>query len=304
MKGAAMDFTVKSDGDGVLLRSYLKKLRISGKLVSHLKTVPDGICVNGEHVTVRRLLSAGDVISLAVEDTESNESILPVKLPVDVLYEDSDLIVCSKPPFMPTHPSCNHHDDTLANALAYYFAQSGQNFVFRPVNRLDRNTSGVVMVAKNARAAAFMHTEMTKNRIEKTYFALAEGELTGEGRIETYLCRTEKSIIVRRVCNENDEGAQYALTEYRCLACADGLTALSLRLHTGRTHQIRVHMAHIGHPLLVDDLYGKESPYISRQALHAHTLSFNRPYDEKRICVTAPLPEDIKNAARICNFTE
>ena len=299
-----MDFTVKSDGDGVLLRSYLKRIRISGKLVSHLKAVPNGICVNGEHVTVRRVLREGDVISLAIEDTEFNESITPVELPIEILYEDADLIVCSKPPFMPTHPSCNHHDDTLANALAFYFEKQGQSFQFRPVNRLDRNTSGVVMVAKNARAAAFMHTEMTKGRIEKTYFAIAEGELSGHGTIETYLCRTEKSIIVRRVCEKDDEGAQYALTEYTSLCSDNGMSALSLRLHTGRTHQIRVHLAHLGHSLVGDDLYGKESPYISRQALHARTLSFNRPSDDKRITVNAPLPEDIKKVAEMCGFEE
>ena len=123
-----MDFTVKSDGNGVLLRSYLKRIRISGKIVSHLKAVPNGICVNGEHVTVRHVLSEGDVISLAIEDTEVNESITPVDLPIEILYEDADLIVCSKPPFMPTHPSCNHHDDTLANALAFYFEKQGQSF--------------------------------------------------------------------------------------------------------------------------------------------------------------------------------
>ena len=299
-----MDFTVKSDCDGMLLRTYLKRIRISGKLVSHLKAVPNGICVNGEHVTVRKILKDGDVVSLAIEDEAESENIVPVELPVEILYEDTDLIVCSKPPFMPTHPSCNHHDDTLANALAFYFEKKGQSFVFRPVNRLDRNTSGVVMVAKNARAAAFMHTEMTKGRIEKTYFAIAEGELSGSGRIENYLCRSAESIIVRRVCEKDEDGAQYALTEYTSLASSNGLSAISLRLHTGRTHQIRVHLSHIGHAIVGDDMYGKESPYISRQALHAHTLSFNRPSDEKRITVTAPLPDDIKKLVDMCNFKE
>ena len=299
-----MDFTVKSDGDGVLLRTYLKKLRISGKLVSHLKEVPNGICVNGEHVTVRRVLCEGDTVSLAIEDTESSENIVPVNIPIEILYEDEDLIVCSKPPFMPTHPSCNHHDDTLANALAYYFKADGQNFVFRPVNRLDRNTSGVVMVAKNARAAAVMHTEMTKHRIQKTYFALVEGEIREKGIIEKYLCRTDESIIVRRVCEKDENGAQYALTEYAPLAYGNGISALEVRLHTGRTHQIRVHLSSIGHPIIGDDLYGKESSFIARQALHAHTLTFFLPSDEKQITVSAKLPPDIKALAKTCNFTE
>lgn len=289
-----MEFTVSKEEQGMLLRSYLKRHRLSHKLVASLKAKDNGILVNGAKATVRAVLNEGDIVTLDLEDRESGESARPVDLPVEVLYEDDDLIVCSKPANMPTHPSCGHYDDTLANALAYYFAKRGQSFVFRPVNRLDRNTSGAVMIAKNVRAAAIMYSEMMNHRIHKSYVALTEGTFVGEGTIETFMCRTEKSIIVRRNCEKDDEGAQYALTEYKCLDSKDGITAVRLFPKTGRTHQLRVHLSGIGHPILGDDLYGKESELISHHALHAETLGFYRPCDGEYIMLNAPMPEDMR----------
>ena len=198
---------------------------------------------------------------------------------------------------MPTHPSHNHYDDTLANALAFYY--SGKPFVFRPVSRLDRNTSGTVLVAKNARAAGMLFSEMKKRNIEKTYLAVVEGEFSGSGVIEKYLCRTEASIIVRRVCDENESGAQYAKTEYEVIKSGNGLSLVRLKPLTGRTHQLRVHMASIGHPILGDDIYGNVIDLIDRQALHAESLIFTRPSDGKRIEVKASLPRDIQVVADI-----
>jgi len=292
-----MEFKIGKDGDGILLRSYLKRLSLSNKLVAHLKTLENGMTVNGEHVTVRYMLKSGDILRLLIEDTDSSESIEPIELPLDIIYEDEDLVVCNKPPFMPTHPSHNHYDDTLANALAFYY--SGKPFVFRPVNRLDRNTSGTVLVAKNARAAGMLFSEMKKRNIEKTYLAVVEGEFSGSGVIEKYLCRTEASIIVRRVCEENEAGAQYAKTEYKIIKSGHGLSLVRLKPLTGRTHQLRVHLASIGHPILGDDIYGNSSNVIDRQALHAESLIFTRPSDGKRMEVTAPLPLDTKNISEI-----
>lgn len=291
-----MEFKVGVNDSGILLRSYLKRLSLSNKLISHLKTVENGITVNGEHVTVRYTLKQGDLVSLAIEDTESSESVEPRELPLDILYEDEDLVVCNKPPFMPTHPSHNHHDDTLANALAFYY--SDKPFVFRPVNRLDRNTSGTVLVAKNARAAAMLFSEMKRRNIGKTYLAVVEGEICGSGVIEKHLCRTEASIIVRRVCEESEPGAQYAKTEYKVVERGNGLSLVRLNPLTGRTHQLRVHLASIGHPILGDDIYGNTSELISRQALHAESLTFKRPSDGETIEIKAPLPRDIKDAAK------
>ena len=295
-----MVFTVTADGDGVLLRSYLKRLSLSNKLIARLKRIENGITVNDEHVTVRHILKEGDVINLAIEDTESNESLIPIDVPVDIVYEDSDLAVCNKPPFMPTHPSCDHYDDTLANALAYIYRDVP--FVFRPVNRLDKNTSGAVLVAKNARGASMLFSEMKKRNIEKTYIAITEGEFNGSGLIDKPLCRTDDSIIVRRVCDISEEGAKTAQTEYTVLCSKNGMSVVRLRPLTGRTHQIRVHLASIGHPIIGDELYGHESELISRQALHAESLTFTKPSDKERLCVKAPLPDDMKKLAGLAGY--
>ncbi len=300
-----MEFLVEADGDGMLLRSYLKRLKISTKQTSHLKELDNGITVNGVRVTVRYQLKAGDVIGLAIEDEVPGESAAPIELPLAVLYEDDDIVVCNKPPFMPTHPSHGHHDDTLANALAFYYQKQGRPFVFRPVNRLDRNTSGIVMVAKNARAASMMYNEMLAHRMEKHYVAIVEGELAGSGTVEKCLRRTAQSIIVREVCEPDADGAQTAQTEYESLFCKEGLSLVSLSPKTGRTHQLRVHLLSLGHPILGDGLYGRDSQEIGRQALHACRLSFNRPSDGARVTVIAPLPDDMSGVLeRInCKFT-
>lgn len=288
-----MEFIVGDDGHGLLLRSYLKRLRISSKQSAHLKRIEGGITVNGVQVTVRYQLKAGDVVGLAIEDVRPGESAEPVELPLSIIYEDDDLVICNKPPFMPTHPSHGHHYDTLANALAFYYAKQGRPFVFRPVNRLDRNTSGVVMVAKHARAASMMYTEMLNRQMEKEYLAVVEGEITGTGVVDKSLRRTAESIIVREVCDDDAEGAQSALTEYRAVYTKNGLTLVELSPKTGRTHQLRVHMASLGHPILGDGLYGRDSELIDRQALHAYRLTFRRPSDGEAVTVEAPLPNDI-----------
>ncbi|MBR2479000.1 MAG: RluA family pseudouridine synthase [Clostridia bacterium] len=288
-----MEFIVGDDGNGLLLRSYLKKLKISSKQSAHLKRLEGGITVNGAPVTVRYQLKAGDVVGLAIEDAQSGESAEPVELPLSIIYEDDDLVVCNKPPFMPTHPSHGHHYDTLANALAFYYVKQERPFVFRPVNRLDRNTSGVVMVAKHARAASMMYTEMLNRRMEKEYLAVLEGELTGAGIVDKSLRRSAESIIVREVCDSDAEGAQSALTEYRTVYSGNGISLVELSPKTGRTHQLRVHMANLGHPILGDGLYGRDSDVIDRQALHAYRLTFRRPSDGETVTVEAPLPDDM-----------
>ena len=287
-----MDFKVGGDFDGVTLKVFLKRVGLSSKLVSHLKNVENGITVNGEPATVRRVLSIGDTVSTLFEDTEETSArIKPVKLPITVLYEDGDLIAVSKPCGMPTHISHQHYDDTLANALAFYF---GEPFVFRPVNRLDRDTSGVVIVAKNTRAASILSKNMVKGQFEKRYIAVVQGEMTvgDEFTVDKPLCRSAKSIIIRKVCDISDEGAQNAVTNVKVIASGGGYSLLGVAPKTGRTHQIRVHLAFVGHPIVGDDLYGEPSEFIDRQALHAAYLSFPS-VDGEKLVVTAPLPTDI-----------
>lgn len=291
---------------GKTVLEFIKTLSLSSKMVKYLKYKEDGILVGDNRVTVRYVLKCGDVLSLALDDSESSKAATPIELPLDIVYEDDDIIVVNKPPFMPTHPSHGHHDDTLANALAYYYQSRGIPFVFRPINRLDRNTSGLVIVAKNKIAAGKMTEHMKARRIHKSYIALLKGQLdlpkesaihNGEemGVIDKHLHRTAKSIIVREVCSPDAPDADSAITYYRIIKCSAGCTEVEAFPVTGRTHQLRVHFASLGHPIVGDDLYGECDPYISRHALHAHTLEFPLVSGEI-IKLSAPLPDDIISA--------
>ncbi|MBE6554083.1 MAG: RluA family pseudouridine synthase [Ruminococcaceae bacterium] len=289
-----MEIRIPEDCNGMLLRTYLtRSLALSSKMIKHIKFLPNGIAVNGEPKTVRYLLRTGDLLSLALEDTES-APILPIELPIEILYEDPDLVVPAKPADMPTHPSCDHYNDTVANALAFRYAQSGTPFVFRPINRLDRNTSGLLLIARNRPTAATLTKSMQKGEIRKQYLAVLDGEMTQrEGRIDACLHRTAESIILREVCAPDALDASPSLTEYRVLAVGQGHTLVQASPITGRTHQLRVHFASIGHPITGDDLYGTPDTRIARHALHAHRLSFPHPKTNETVSLTAPLPADL-----------
>ena len=287
-----MHQVIKSEYDGRLLLSYLKtELHLSSRLLSRLKRTDDGIMVNGQRVTVRYILHEGDILELADGDLQSNGTVLPTELPLFVLFEDSDVIALNKPPHMPTHPSHGHADDTLANALAFRYRETP--FIFRPVNRLDRDTSGIVLVAKNQRAASFFAEAMKNGEFKKTYLAVTAGSLCGVGTVEKPIRRAEQSIILRTVCEKDDPGAQYALTEYEVLDASGAHSLLRVTPKTGRTHQIRVHLASVGAPICGDSLYGRASELIDRQALHAYSLEFPLPCG-KTVKIKAPLPEDMK----------
>lgn len=298
-KRISLKITPELSGRSVL--SVLRQLHISESLLTYLKKLPHGIAVNGSHVTVRHILRDGETLSVNIDEDESGSSLVPVDMPLDIIFEDEDIIVLNKPPFVPTHPSHGHQTDTLANALCYYFlhnAQEDGNFVFRALNRLDRNTSGVVCVTKNKYAAALYGAEMAKGRISKKYIAIVDGDMTslcdGEYHtVSTYIRRERESIITRTVCRADEDGAAAAISEFKVLkVSADKKHSLvELLPQTGRTHQLRVHMAHIGYPISGDGLYGKESPLIARHALHAERLSITLSGEHKSF--TAILPPDI-----------
>ena len=275
-----------------LLQFLKREICFSSKLIKHLKFSPNGIKVNGEHATVRRILQYGDVVELAFED-ETSAPIAPIDLPIEILYEDDMLVVPSKPANMPTHPSHDHHYDTVANALAFRYANMGIPFVFRPINRLDRNTSGLLLIARDRPTAGKLSDAMKEGRISKTYLAVLDGEMQEKnGIIDAPLHRTAQSIIVREVCAKDAPDADQALTEYRVLAAENGHTLVQAHPITGRTHQLRVHFAHLGHPITGDDLYGSPSPDIERHALHAYSLSFPHPANSETISLTAPPTKD------------
>ncbi|MBQ8397673.1 MAG: RluA family pseudouridine synthase [Clostridia bacterium] len=270
-----------------------RELGVSNRMLTRLKQDERGILVDGDRVTVRYRLSAGQCLTLAVDDRERAEHILPVELPLDILCDDPDFFAVNKPPNMPTHPSHGHYDDTLANALAYHCAAAGEPFVFRPVNRLDRNTSGIVLVARSQLAAARLSASMQAGEIEKRYLALLDGVLTpDEGELCAPIRRTAESIITREVCAEGE--GDYALTRWRVLARGAAHTLVETSPVTGRTHQLRVHFAHLGCPIHGDDLYGTAADDLERQALHAVSLDFPHPADRRPVRLTAPAPDDLR----------
>ncbi len=289
---------MEASADGKTVLEVMKReLGISSAHLKRLKFTERGILVNGAHATVRYVLRHGDVLSLAVEDTESGEKLIPVDLPLTIAYEDDDLVIPDKPSNMPTHPSCGHYEDTVANALAFRYSQWGIPFVFRPINRLDRNTSGLLVVARHRIAAAALSRAMKNGEIRKRYLTILDGVPKEEsGLIETYMRRTAASVIVRENCGP-DEGGDLALTRYRVL-CQNGRQALVCASPlTGRTHQLRVHFAGIGCPLVGDDLYGSPSEEIGRHALHSCSLTLPLPSDGSRVTVTSPLPADMRRLA-------
>ena len=288
-----MEFTIPPGYDGKLLRDFLRTVpAVSGGILAELKRTPDGITLNGEHVTVRRVLRAGDVLRLTLSDTEKTD-VEPVDLEVDVIYEDDDLIAVNKPSGMPTHTSHNHHYDTLANALAYRYRD--RNFVFRAVNRLDNPTSGIVVVAKNRTAAYLLADQFFRFHPEKVYYAVCRGiPEPSEGVIRKNIRREAESVIIRSVCPDG-EGRE-CVTGYKVLRsgayCGIPISFTELRPLTGRTHQLRVHMAYAGTPIAGDGLYGDGfDAGLGRLALHAGRLTLKRPSDGSELTLSAPVPD-------------
>ncbi len=300
------EYIISDKDSGKTVKTYLHAiLGLSGAQVTALKKRDNGICVGGAHVTVRYVLRAGDVLSLAMEDRTDSENIVPTEMMLCILYEDDDIMLLDKPPHVPTHPSHGHYTDTLANGIAHLFCVRKIPFVFRPCSRLDRDTSGVVTVAKHRASAARFHAMHMAGDVRKEYLAVLCGHLTPEsGEIAGCIRRREESVIVREVTA--DDGAP-ALTRYRVLAYGktpDGadVTLVSAEPVTGRTHQLRVHFASRGCPILGDFLYGEEhTPYIDRQALHCRMTSFPHPRSGRIMTVTAPPPADF---AQLLSFFE
>lgn len=286
-----MDFTVCKAFDGRKLKDFLlSDLKISHALLTDLKS--RGIYLNGESVTVRKVLSAGDKVTLAIEDTyaDCDEFLTPSELPLDIIYEDEYIIAVSKPPYMPTHVSRGHRDDTLANALKAEFDKRGLPFVFRAVNRLDSDTSGIVIVAKNRFAAD--RFAKTNTDYKKLHTALCLGKFDQQsGEIKSYIRRVEKSII-RRAVFDSGKDSDFAHTRYRVKEIIGKISVVECEPVTGRTHQLRVHFSHMGHPIVGDDFYGGGF-LMKRQALHAEYLSFVHPFTGESISLHAVLPSDM-----------
>ena len=285
-----MDFSVDRTCDGHTLRDYLRRtLCVSSALLTALKAA-GGIMVDGAPVTVRHILAAGETVSLALADTECRPE--PSDAPVDILFEDDFALAAAKPPYMPTHESRGHLGDTLANALAGEFVRRGVPFVFRAVNRLDADTSGVLLVAKNRYAAERFGSLVAARQIEKTYIALLTGVPEPPcGVIDTYIRRTGESIILR-ASYPTGAPSERAVTAYETVETVGGVAVVRCLPKTGRTHQLRVHFASLGCPIVGDDLYGGGFA-LPRQALHAARLAFVHPITGAPVVIECPLAPDL-----------
>lgn len=272
-----ISFTVESENP-VTVQDYLREQGVSRRLLQKLKNRNGGLTCNGGFIRTVDIVVSGDVLVL---DSEERNEIEPnSSLHAEIAFENESLVVFDKPSGMPVHPSVRHRDDTLGNLFAHLYPE----LTFRPVNRLDKDTSGLCIVAKNPYAA-----NLLQGQCDKTYFAVVHGNIVGSGTIDAPIAREQESIIVR--CVRAD--GQRAVTHYKSIKANEKYTLLEINLETGRTHQIRVHFAHIGHALAGDDLYGGLRDDIGRQALHCGRVEFILPETQEKITVNSELPQDI-----------
>lgn len=276
-----IEFKITDKDHGRQIRDFLRDFGVSSALLTKLKQSENGITLNGEFARTIEKVYTGDTLKIVIE----SKGKMPKKLEnnnVSVAYNDEDIIVLNKPPLMPVHESRNHQGDTLANIAACYMDDDN---AFRAVYRLDRDTSGLVLIAKNELAACKL-----AGKIEKDYYAVCQGVLEENGTVNLPIAREGDSIIKRTV----SEKGERAVTHWKAVKSNGKNTLVKFKLETGRTHQIRVHMSHIGHALLGDTLYGGDTALINRQALHCKTIRFIHPVTEKNITVDCDFPQDFK----------
>lgn len=317
-------YQITEEDAGSDVHSYLRRKGYSRHMLASMKPDPEAVLLNGSHVFMRHALNPGDTLRIRIRDEESSGTLVPAPVPFSILYEDEDLLVIDKPANEAIHPAVSHPADTLGNGLALYFSEKNIPFVFRCINRLDRDTTGLLIVAKNLLSASVLEQSLQKHGIRRTYLAVAEGLLPDEGTIDLPIARVDGSLILRAV--DRERGVR-AVTHYRTLRRIrnwdgpapdypfPGLSVLKLHLETGRTHQIRVHLAYLGHPLAGDPLYNPHclrrdtvlpppgtcvppkdgNPLsLTRQALHSWKLDFTHPVTGEALHFEAPVPEDMR----------
>ena len=291
-----LDYRVETQEEGLSVIDVLAtSMGISSRLIRKCKRHKN-ILLNGCEGSVNRMVHSGDLISLMLDHDENTFD--PEPIPIHVLYEDGDVLVINKQPFVVVHPTKGHPDGTLANGLSHYQYVRGQDYKARFINRLDRDTSGVLIVGKNAFSQQTIADQMQANEVEKRYDAIVVGEMADDrGTIDLPIER-ESMLDVRRAVIAT--GAP-SVTHYEVIQRFKGFTHVRIRLETGRTHQIRVHMSHIGHPVLGDSLYGTPSDLINRQALHCSVMRFRPPRASDFIRIESPFPEDMAEAIRQLN---
>lgn len=289
-----LSFTISERDNNLTIYDFLKSKGFSSQNIIELKKMNRSILINQEWVHVNYRLNTGEELLIHIQETSSNDKIIPSNLPFPIIYEDEDILVINKPADMPIHPSQNNYGNTLANAAAYYFEiENNTPFIFRCINRLDRNTTGLTILAKNMYSASVLASQMQRREIKRLYLAVIDGNLEKKyGTIRFPIGRKADSTIERQIDPIYGENA---VTHYCRLREIGNYTLAAFQLETGRTHQIRVHMASMNCPLIGDTLYNtKPSAYaLPRQALHAYRISFIHPVTRESMKFTAPIPEDM-----------
>lgn len=290
-----LEYRIPTEYCGRKIDCFLEDSGYPQQAITNLRKEPGLLLVNNEIVFMNYCFKTQDeILKVVIKEEETDKTFNEANIPLDIIYEDEDIVVINKPYGMPVHPSINHYDNTLANALSFYFKEKNEPFVFRCVNRLDRDTSGITIIAKHYLASGLLSEQMRNRQIKREYTAIVEGLiLEDRGTIDLPIAREDESVITRVVDFEKGEKA---VTHFRVIKRDEdqNLTLVKLVLETGRTHQIRVHMKAIGHPLIGDFLYNPDNKMINRQALHAGCIDFIHPLTGLPMHFEVDLPEDMK----------
>ena len=268
-----VSYKITEKDAGKKIETFLLEQEYTPSCIKHLKKAEKRITVNGIWEFVNKTLKEGDILETVFVEEEGSENIAPVAMPLDIVYEDEDILVLNKAANVPIHPSKGYEYSSLANGVIHYYKSQGIPFVFRSVNRLDQNTTGLVVVAKNMLSGAILCESMRKREIHRTYLAIVEGKLPEAGTVGLPIGRREGSVVERCI----DENGVSAVTHYERLHVANGYSLAKIWLETGRTHQIRLHMRAIGHPLPADNLYNPDFQALQRHPLHSWRLEFPHP---------------------------
>ncbi|MDU6809541.1 MAG: RluA family pseudouridine synthase [Clostridium sp.] len=292
---STLEKKVSKEYEGATIREFLKEdLGLSSRLIRR-SSIEKRILVNKKEVRMRYIVHSGDLVQINLQSDES-QNITPEKMDLDIVYEDEDILVINKKPYMVVHPTKSYQSGTLANGVLFYFKETNQNCIVRLVSRLDMNTSGLIIIAKNQFAHMALSKEMEENNLEKRYIAIVHGNLKEkEGTIDAPIYRPDgEEFGTMRIV---DERGQRSITHYKVIESFKDADLVECLLETGRTHQIRVHMKHLGHPIYGDTLYGFEGDeeLIPRQALHAYGLDFKSPKTKETLSLRAKLPDDMES---------
>ena len=285
-------YRISSDWHGKTAAEFLQNEGYSRHLIVHLRHTPQSLTIDGQDIYTNHRLSAGECLTVILMEETASSHIVPTPMPLSILFEDRDILVIDKAANTPIHPSQGHYENTLANGIAWYYASQGKPFIYRAINRLDRDTTGLLVIAKHMLSACILSNMVANHQIHRQYLAITEGLLPEHGTIHAPIARKDGSTVERCV---NFESGESACTHFQRLLYNDRLNCslAAVRLETGRTHQIRVHMKYIQHPLPGDFLYNPNYQYLSRQGLHSWKLSFLHPITKETLSFTAPLPDDM-----------